>query len=164
MSRISVMLLIPGAFLLSSCSHGSTGTSIIPPVQAQAGYSNSSISGTYSIVLASPYNNPDGLGYTESIGSFSADGNGNITSGSLTEREAGDTTVCAIAITGTYSLQSSAAGTASVTTKSTLTSGTGPCRPNRSIAFAIAAGQQGATLLFAETDSTALLSGTAVKQ
>jgi len=158
------MLLTPAALFLSGCSHGSNGTSIIPPVQAQAGYSNSSISGTYSIGLASPYNNPDGLGYTEAIGTLSADGNGNITGGSLTERGAGDTTVCTIAITGTYSLQSTAAGTATVTIKSTLTSGAGPCRPNRSIAFAIAAGQQGETLIFSETDGTALLSGTAVKQ
>jgi len=148
--------------LLTSCG-SSGGTSIIQPVQAQSGYSNASITGTYSLSLASPYNSGQGSGFTDGTGSFVADGAGNITSGTLTEHYAG-AEVCTLTFTGTYSLQSNASGTATLNEKATLVSGTGPCRANQALPFWISAGQQGASILLGESDGVNLLSGAAVKQ
>lgn len=151
--------------LLTACgtSASSGGSSIVPPVQAQSTYSNASISGTYSLNLSSTYNSGQGSGYTADIGSFTADGAGNITAGTLMEHYAG-TEVCSLSFTGTYTLQSNASGTATLTEKATLVNGAGPCRANLSIPFTIAAGQQGASLLLSESDGIGLLSGIAVKQ
>jgi hypothetical protein len=53
-------LLLCGTYLLlvllTACSGSGTGsTSIIPPVMAQTGYSNASLSGTYSVTFLSVY-------------------------------------------------------------------------------------------------------------
>ncbi|HUV68602.1 MAG TPA: hypothetical protein VMW15_03000 [Terracidiphilus sp.] len=92
--------------LLSGC--GSSGsTSVIQPVQAQSGYSNASITGTYSATFIT------GANGANSIGSFVADGNGHITSGALVFSDISST--CTGTFSGTYSLSSSASGTASLT-------------------------------------------------
>lgn len=151
-----------GLALLTSCG-SSGGTSIIPPVIAQSGYSNASITGTYSLSLASPFNPAGGDGFAEGIGSFVADGAGNITSGTLMEHFAGSE-VCSWTFTGTYSLQSNASGTASIIEKPTVVSGTSSCGANQTLPFWISAGQQGASFLLGESDGNSLLSGSAIKQ
>jgi len=95
-----------GLALLTSCG-SSGGTSIIPPVNAQPGYSNASITGTYSATFIS------GANGANSIGSFVADGSGHITSGALVFSDISST--CTGTFSGTYSLSSSASGTASLT-------------------------------------------------
>lgn len=148
--------------VLAGCSGSGIGSiTNPPPVNAQATYSNASLSGTYSINLAGI----NGNNGTESdfIGSFKADGNGNISSGTMTQYGTNDnvTGSCALTFTGTYSLQSNASGTATVTIAS---SGTNGCTLSGPVQFGIEAGQQGAILHFGESDGLGLVSGTASKQ
>ena len=82
-----------------SSSNGGGGVSIVQPVQAQTGYSNASLSGTYAFARDAD------------IGTFTADGNGHITSGSMTSYDNYSSPACTGTITGTYSVQSSGAGT-----------------------------------------------------
>lgn len=93
---------------LASCSGGSSvgSNNIVPPVQASS-YSNASFMGMYSAMFLGP-----GEG-ANAIGSFSADGNGHITAGAITFSDIGST--CTGTFTGTYSVQSNATGTASLT-------------------------------------------------
>ncbi len=101
--------------------------------------------------------------YTKFIGSFVADGNGNITSGALTQYGLNDDLSgnCTDTLTGTYSIQSDATGTATLTLSP---SGTNGCASVGAIPFAVQAAQQGDTLLVAESDGTGLLIGQAAKQ
>ena len=106
MKFVAVLAATISLALLTSC--GSSGsTSIIPPVQAQSGYSNASITGTYSAIFIT------GATGANAVGSFIADGNGHITSGTLVFSDINST--CTGTLTGTYSLSSSASGTASLT-------------------------------------------------
>lgn len=97
---------------LAGCggSGGSTISSITnpPPVNAQTGYSNASISGSYAI----------GVSGTVVIGTVKADGNGNITGGTLTyvygSSTSGDTPNCNLSVTGTYSVKSDGSGIATL--------------------------------------------------
>lgn len=92
---------------LAGCGSSGVSTSVVTPVQAQTGYSNASITGTYSALLLT------GANGSNAIGSFVADGNGHITSGTLIFSDISST--CTGTFTGTYSLQSNASGTASLT-------------------------------------------------
>jgi hypothetical protein len=135
----------------------------VPPVYAQTGYSNTSITGTYSILLSV------GAQGT-AAGSFKADGNGNITAGTL--KIVNYSSTCTVGFTGTYSLSSDASGTASLT--STLSSGSSSClgdwnQLSPTGTFSIQAGGSGASLLFATSavpasSGSVMLSGSAVKQ
>jgi hypothetical protein len=151
--------------LITSCgSSGSGSTSVVTTVQAQSGYSNASITGTYSLSLATPYGGlGGGIGSSEAIGSFTADGAGNISAGTLTERGV-EPTACNSTFTGTYSLQSTASGTATLAVTSKLTSGPGTCNAKGTLLFSIYAGQSGGSLLFNESDGVLLFSGNAIKQ
>lgn len=129
---------------------------MVPPVQAQTAYTNGSISGTYSIYLS--------LGGEENIiGSFKADGNGNITGG-VAQVYVESNPVCPSTFTGTYAIQSDATGTGTVT----VTVGTAPAcsdiQAGAPLTFSLQAAQQGATLLYVESDGIAGFSGTASKQ
>jgi hypothetical protein len=91
--------------LLTSC--GSSGGSSVTPVQAATGYSNASVSGTYAFVNSAKF----------MIGTITANGNGNITSGTVNVLTSSAPTVtpsCTISVTGTYTVQSSGAGTATL--------------------------------------------------
>ena len=76
MKIVGVVAAFLSLGLLTSCGSSNSGSSIVPPVQAQSGYSTASISGTYSVLFRQYFG-----GY---IGSFKADGSGNITAGTLT--------------------------------------------------------------------------------
>jgi hypothetical protein len=142
--------------LLTSC--GSTGgTSIVPPVIAQSGYSNASITGTYSFLL-------NKSGNVAALGTFVADGAGKITSGTVNIGTS--SSGCSGTVTGNYSLSSTASGTASFIF--TITSGASVCTTNgwfipSALAFNIEAGSSGANLLLASS-SDPNTQGTAVKQ
>jgi hypothetical protein len=149
--------------VLAGCSGGGGISSIItpPPVNAQTTYSNASLNGTYSINLAGI--NGKGENVSSFIGFFKADGAGNLSAGTLTQYGIGSdiTGSCALTFTGTYSLQSTAVGTATITVSS---SGTNGCTLSGPIQFATQAGLQGQSLHFVESDSIGLVSGTATKQ
>lgn len=95
--------------LLASCSSGgpSSSGSVVPPVQA-ATYSNTSIMGTYSVMFIQGNGNG-----SDAIGSFSADGSGHITAGTIVFSDIGST--CTGTFTGTYTVSGSASGAASLT-------------------------------------------------
>jgi hypothetical protein len=143
-----------GLALLTSCG-SSGGASIVPPVIAQSGYSNASITGTYSFLL-------NQSGNVAALGSFVANGAGAISSGTVAIG-AGSSS-CSGTVTGSYSLASTASGTATLTFA--ISSGASNCTvwfTANSLAFNIEAGSSGASLLLASsTDPN--VQGTAVKQ
>jgi hypothetical protein len=139
--------------LVTSCgSSGGGSTSIVPPVQAQSGYSDASITGTYSFLL-------DQSGNYSALGTFVANGSGSITSGTVTVMNSG-TPSCSATVTGSYSLSSTATGTASLVFTPANSCGEFPANI---LTFNIEAGQSGASLLLAST-VTGNLSGSAAKQ
>jgi hypothetical protein len=160
--RITGLVVTLTLAIIAGC--GSGGVSSItnpPPVSAQTTYSNASLSGTYSLSLIG-YATSQG-NFSDFIGSFKADGNGNISSGTLTQYGTNNylTGTCPVTFTGTYSINSDASGTASITASS---AGTNGCTVSGPIKFGTEAGQQGVTLHFGESDGNGLLSGVATKQ
>jgi hypothetical protein len=141
MKALFVFVATVAFALLTSCgSSGAGSTSIVPPVQAQSGYTNASVSGTYAF-------SDHGL-----IGTFTADGNGNITSGTINSYYSGLPTPCTATVKGTYSVQSSGAGTATWTITPTTTGGNcsvfnGYPFASLTPAFAIEVAQQGSTVV-----------------
>lgn len=139
MKHVLVLLAVLSLSVMSVCSSGSgSGSSIIPPVQAQAGYSNASVTGTYSIV----FGNQDYSG----LGSFVADGSGKITSGTVNINP-GTGATCGYQVAGTYSLSSTASGTAAMTITPSAGNNAQVCGPAETLQFSIQAASQGATLL-----------------
>ena len=103
--------LICALGVLTGCGSGGNSISSItnpPPVKAQTVYTNASIIGTYAVTASG----------TVVIGTIKADGNGNITSGTITDvygtTSSGDTPNCSLSVTGTYSVQSDGSGTATL--------------------------------------------------
>lgn len=149
--------------LLTSCGSSGGSSSIIPPVSAQSTYSNASVSGTYSIVL-------NGYSGSPSLGTVKADGNGNFTSGSLTQYGSNNnpTAVCIETFTGTYSIQSNASGIATINLTTTYTSGITPsdvCFLSGTYTYGIQTAQQGASFFFVQSGTTGGISfGSAAKQ
>ena len=161
MKHASLFVAVASVVLIAGCSTNTgRSTSVIPPVQAQSTYSIASLTGTYSMLVAAPENQPNTIGYTEALGTFTADGAGNITAGSITERSA---ITCSYTFTGTYTLQSNASGTAVLNVKGAA-GNSASCRPNGTLNFVMIAGLQGTQVLFNETDANALLAGVAIKQ
>lgn len=124
--------------LLIGCgsSASSNSSSSLPPVLAGQSYSNAAITGTYS-AEANIYGEP-------AVGTLVFDGNGNITGGQLT-----DATTCTYTASGTYSIQSDASGTASMTLTPQGSCANGPS----ALTFSpkIEAAQAGETVYFSET-------------
>lgn len=159
-------LLLCGASLLlvfTGCSGSGSGTgstSIIPPVMAQTGYSNASLNGTYSMSWWSFYggNDPNNGGYYSAVGTIQFDGNGNINGGTITLSNPGNFT-CAESVSGTYSLQSTALGSATINFAST----TKGCSPSDMWQVSLAAGGNGSGIQMARTNQE-IASGSAIKQ
>jgi len=146
--------------ILSACSSGSGGQNS-GTVLAQSGYTNASVTGTYAFSIVAPYNG-SGAFYDE-VGTITFDGSGHITGGSGTAYFAGTSSSCAsMNFTGTYSIQTSGAGSG---TLSSTVSGTG-CSGGLSslpIAFQVAGG--GATVEFGSAaGGTQVFAGSAAKQ
>lgn len=101
---LSVLLTIV-LFLLAGCG-GGTSVSFPPP---QGGFTNASFSGPFAF----SYTGSDGSGFISVAGSFTADGNGNITSGTQDLRDATNV-VTNTAITGTYTIRADGRGQAAL--------------------------------------------------
>ena len=164
MLKFSAVVLLA---LLTGC--GSMGNPSGPStVSAQTAYSTSSVSGTYSLILTGPSLIEGASGhyvvdFPHYIGSFTADGSGNIR-GNLTQYGfLENNRPCNDSFFGTCSIQSNATGTAYLSARPT---GPDGCSKPFDIRFVIQAGQQGDSLLFTESDGTGhqLFGGTAVKQ
>jgi hypothetical protein len=161
-------LLLCGASLflaLTGCSGSGSGTgsmSIIPPVMAQTGYSNASLSGTYSMSWwnfggQTDSNNPV---YYSAIGTLQFNGNGTINGGSITLANPGNSP-CVESVTGTYSLDSTALGTATLNLTSTSTAP--GCSPTDTWQISLAAGGGGTGIQMMRSIGS-LASGSAIKQ
>ena len=140
--------------LAAGCGGSAISSMANPPaVSAQQSYSNASLSGVYSLsesgVIGSQMHN--------GTGTLQFDGNGTLT-GSLTDYYAGGSP-CQFSITGTYSVTSSASGTASVTTTTT-----NPACSGNTGAVSIEVAQQGQSMVFAENDGLRIDNGIALKQ
>ncbi len=158
------LLLVLTACSGSGSGAGTGSTSIIPPVMAQTGYSNASLSGTYSVTFLSVYSleneviataNP----YYSGTGTLKLDGAGNISGGTLNMYTSGATTPCVFTAGGTYAIQSTALGIATVK----LSSGTTGCAPTNTWAVTLAVADGGNAIEFSRTDGN-VLSGSAAKQ
>jgi hypothetical protein len=143
------------AALLAGCGSSSSlgsGSTITPPVQAAA-YSKASLTGTYGVRLT---NTSISLG---SLGTFSADGAGNISGGTVSEYFGGDSTLaCPVTFTGTYTVDSTGNGSA------TITSTSGNCAESGTVQYALQVTQQGQTIFFVESDQQTGYAGTASRK
>lgn len=160
LSALTLPLILSCAALLGCGSNGtstaSSGGGIInPPPVHGASYSNASIKGTYTILL----NNGD----ESALGSFTADGAGNISNGTITKYATGD--YCTDTLTGTYSIQSDGSGTA---TLNVAPAGASPCDEQVTgyaftgqIPMDVSAAQQGAVLDLLRSDQNGSLHGSA---
>jgi hypothetical protein len=149
---------------LNACSAGSASSN--QTVLAQTTYSNASLTGTYSAVWTNVGSQESGNlnAFYSGVGTLQFSGTGNISSGTLsfyTEANAvpGSAVPCVYNVTGTYSLLSTALGTASLSLSST-SSG---CTATASWHIALAGADGGAVIQMARTDG-AVASGSAVKQ
>lgn len=152
------------AFLIA-CGGGGSGQSFAPgppPVQAQSGFSNASLNGTYGISFSGTQVSSGSIQYVgDGIGTIQFNGSGSITGGSITNYTSSAT--CQSTVTsGTYSVSSTGAVTATINGSSS-TSG---CTSG-SEAFSGEVSQNSDTVVFAESDggtSGSFFSGTAIKQ
>lgn len=156
MHRLSALLLslCVAVATLSGCgsSSGSGSSTFNPPPVQAASYSNASVSGTYAVNLT----DGDANGIYTSMGTFSADGNGNLSSGALTEYTIGGS--CTVTFTGTYAIQGDGSGTGTFLTSP---GGATPCSHTGTLQLAVQAVQQGALLYIAESDGIAMATGSA---
>ena len=155
----------------ANSSSNSNPTTNPPPVSGQTTYSNSALSGTYSISTGIA---PETGIVTTAItripiaGTLQFDGNGNITGGSIQYPVPGLTgQTRQYSMKGTYSVSSSASGAATLTF--TLSGGNTdqsyvPFIPATPLAFTLQAAQQGASIIFAESDGVMNMSIIALKQ
>jgi hypothetical protein len=161
--NVKKMLLIaalaPSLMVLGGCSGGSSPS--IQTVQAQAGYTNASLSGTYSASLVSPFTtvNSGVVPFYSGIGTIQFNGIGSVTGGTFNIYSSYATAPCVYAATGTYSIPSTALGTATLN----LTSSTKGCAATDTWQLALAAASGGSAIQFVRTDGN-VVSGSAVKQ
>lgn len=153
-----ICVMLPLLLALGACSSG-VGSSSIQTVQAQSGYSNSSLDGTYAVqwwdfytTMASPY-------YYNALGTIQLNGAGNITGGTITEYNPSVPPFpCVYSVAGTYNIQSTALGVATLN----LSSSTKGCLATDTWQVALAAADGGTAVQMARTDQIA--TGSAVKQ
>ncbi len=161
--RKLLLLCASTALLLAinACSAGTNSGTSTGIVSAQTTYSNSSLSGTYSIEYLCTYCDTTGTGngYNDGVGTLQLNGSGGITGGTLNVYNSYATKPCVYTATGTYAIQSTALGTASLS----LTSSTTGCTPTTSWQLALAAADSGAAIQFSRTDGY-MASGSAIKQ
>lgn len=176
LTGICLLLVGAGQF---GCSSGG-GMLNPPPVHAQS-YSNSSLSGTYTVSMAAG----DSAAIVSPIsflGSMTFDGNGNITSGTIAEASTpfgGSTASCSVSVSGTYSLSSNATGIANLSLSGSIVSSsaspsTGAIGSGNncwaippSLSLSIGAAQQGDVVAFQmapEATAGFNFAGTAYKQ
>lgn len=156
---------------LGACSAGSASSN--QTVSAQTTYSNASLSGTYSVTLVNTFGEEGEVylgngtvGYT-GVGTIQLNGAGAITGGTLNLYISGDPAPppanapapCPFSVTGTYSVQSTALGIATLN----LSSSTSGCVTSESWQLAFAAANGGEAIQFVRTDGE-LTSGSAIKQ
>lgn len=163
MRKLTLFVVLSPLALALSCSSESRpgSTSIIPPVMAQTGYSTASLSGTYSLVWTNTGSQESGNlnGFYSGVGTMQLNGSGNVTSATLTLYNEGVAAPCVYTATGTYSLQSTALGSATLN----LSSSTKGCTTTATWQIALAAANSGSVIQMSRSDGS-VSSGTASKQ
>jgi hypothetical protein len=157
---LSFLALASSLFVLNGCSSGNNPM-VMQTVMAQTGYSNASLTGTYSVVwtsIGSPATT-DIQGFYGGVGTLALNGTGGITGGTLNFYPENTTGQCVYSATGTYSLQSTALGTANLSLSST----TKGCPTPATWQVSLAAANAGSVIQMARSDGAAA-SGSAVKQ
>jgi len=117
-------------------------------------YSNSSMQGKYAFSEFGVYTSGGSSFPFSGIGTVTADGSRNVTSGTITEYYT-DGTHCTSNVTGSYSVSNSGAG--SITLSS-------PGCSSSSVTYSVNMTQQGASAVFTESDGVNWVSGTAIRQ
>ena len=160
MKRVSLIFALASSLLvLNSCSAG--GPSSPGTVFAQQGYSTASVAGTYSITFYSSGGNllfqqGSSIPYA-AIGDIQFSGAGSITSGTISLNG------CQYSLSGTYNIQSTALGTASLSLTPSSGTSSGACPTATTLPLSLAASQQGVSILFVASSGTPI-TGTAIKQ
>ena len=151
----------PLFLVLNACSSGSSSSSSSQTVMAQSSYSTSSLSGTYSVVWTNVASSEKGNlnAFYTGVGSLQLNGSGTVTAGTLSFYTLGSTAPCVYSATGTYSLQSTALGSATLN----LSSSTNGCTASATWQIALAAADGGLAIQMSRTDGN-VASGSAVKQ
>jgi hypothetical protein len=110
MKRLLLLAAILGASFSAACSSG--GGSIAPP-PPPVGFSNSSLKGSYGFSMVG--SDPASGAQIARIGSFNADGNGNITAALEDLTDAGSSSAAIQFSGGTYAIDSAGKGTVNLT-------------------------------------------------
>jgi hypothetical protein len=121
-------------------------------------YSAASVRGRYAFSWTGGIPSGQFIDVVSATGTLQMDGNGTITSGTLQEFSSAGTS-CGSSITGQYTVSTSGQGSAVVS----ITPITPGC-PTGSASFEIEVTQQGSSLVFAETDNSGWIAGTAIRQ
>lgn len=153
--KIACVCALSSLLMIAGCSVNPNSS--ITTVHAQSAYSNASFNGTYAFSLI---NVPDQNG---GAGTIVLDGNGNITGGSQTEYYPTTSVTCVYNLSGTYSIQSSGAGTASLTgALNAALSGNGCNTSTFTMQLALEGAGSGSAFEFVSTSG--IVAGTAAKQ
>ncbi len=142
--------------VLAGCSNASRDAQV---VQAQQAYSNSVLNGTYAFTYFG-YNLGSSGNASAAAGTVQFDGSGNVSSGILNAQVGGGQT-CQYTTKGTYSVQSSGSGTATLN----LTAADPSCATD-AFPISMIVAQSGSAFVFTVSGSgaTGQLSGSAFKQ
>ncbi len=159
MKKISAafsLLFLGSLPVFTGCSNTSRDAEV---VQAQQAYSNAALNGTYAFTYFG-YNLGNSGNASSAAGTVQFDGSGNISSGTLNAQVGGSQT-CQYTTKGTYSIQGSGSGTATLN----LTAADPSCATN-AFPISMAIAQSGSAFVFTISGSGAMgqLSGSAFKQ
>ncbi len=160
--RLSLALSLSAVVLVGAIGCANSPSAVL--AQSNSPYSNASLAGNYAVNFTEAYGYSSGGGgntYGTDIGTISFDGNGNISGGTINRLFPFALATCTATPTGTYSINSSGAGSASLTFSA---SGLHPCANGGTHTFSIEAAQQGDVTLWMETDADYLTTGTSAKQ
>ncbi len=150
-ATLAIAALSACLLLVGGCTGSALGNSSV--VSAQQNYSTASLAGAYSV---NESGSEKGVLHDGS-GTLQLDGNGNL-AGTITDYYEGGTP-CRFSFAGSYTVSSTAGGTASLTATPTT-----PDCSGRSGSISLQVGQQGQSFVFAERDGLRIDTGTALKQ
>lgn len=155
---VAVLAFLAGLVACSGGSGAPTAT-IVPPVQAQSGYSNADVTGNYNFELAGASVQLNGA--AAGSGTLVANGSGQFTSGTYSIAVPGYL-MCSGSLSGTYSIPNSGLGTATLSATPDSTSIANGCQ-SATLKFSLAPSVNANTIAFSENDTVEVAAGVALK-
>lgn len=155
---VAILAFLAGLVACSGGSGAPTAT-IVPPVQAQSGYSNADVTGNYNFELAGASIQINGAAVGH--GTLDANGSGSFTSGTYAISVPGMQT-CSGTLAGSYTIPTSGLGTATLTATPDATSISNGCQI-ATLSFSLAPSLNGNTIAFSENDTYEATAGVALK-